>query len=389
MTDATAAAAPFEPPAVAARITAITAWQHPLTGLHGGYSFGNGRSEPVTLTTMVRLDTDTGISGWGEACPLGSGYLPGHADGILVALPILAAAITGADVCHPGDIVRRMDQAMLGETFAKSALDMACHDVLGKCTGAPLHILLGGAFTYDVPLYYSVAQADPERMAAAAKRARAAGFRHIQIKVGGDPEADIERIRAVAANASADELLLCDANRGWPRVDALRVLSRTADIEYVLEQPCDRYEDCLSVRRAAGRPFKLDESVRGIDDLSRSVHDDACDMVAVKIAKAGGLTRARVMRDYCAAVGLPMTVEDVWGGDLVAAACAHLAASTPPEALLHTADLHNYHAEHYAGGGPAVDGGRMAVPTGPGLGVEPDADSLGEPVFRSDPAARA
>ena len=367
---------------IRARITGVTAWQLPLTGLDGGYAFGNGRREPVTTTTLVRIDTDAGVSGWGEACPLGAGYLPASAEGIAAALPRLADAILGADACRPGAIVRRLDGAMAGEAFAKSALDMACHDALGHAAGLPLHVLLGGAFVDEVPLYYSVAQGDPATMAEAANRARAAGYRHLQLKVGGDPGSDIERIRAVAAEAVPGELLLCDANRGWRRIDALQVIAGTAELDYALEQPCDRYDDCLAVRHAARRPFKLDESVRGMDDLVRATRDEACDMVAVKIAKSGGLARARVARDYCAALGLPMTVEDVWGGDLVGAACAHLAASTPPEALLHTADLHNYHAEHHAGGGPAVSQGRMAVPAGPGLGCAPDPEQLGEPLAR-------
>lgn len=174
-------------------------------------------------------------------------------------------------------------------------------------------------------------------------------------------------------------MLICDANRGWRRLDALRVLAGTTGLDYAMEQPCDRYDDCLAVRHAAQRPFKLDEAVRGIDDLLHAARDEACDLVAVKIAKAGGLTRTRIMRDWCASVGLPMTLEDVWGGDLIGTACAHLAASTPPAALLHTTDLHNYHAEHYAGGGPDVTDGRMHVPKTPGLGVTPDLDALGEP----------
>ena len=366
-------------PAIAARITAVSAWQLPLTGLNGGYAFGDGRREPVTTTTMVRIDTDTGVSGWGEACPLGANYLPDHAGGVAAALPVLASAILGADACHPAAVMQRMERTMAGESFAKSALDMACHDVLGRVAGLPLHALLGGAFSLEVPLYYSVAQDEPEAMAAAAERAYKAGYRHIQIKVGGDPASDIERIRAVAAAVGDADMLLCDANRGWRRVDALRVVSATSQLEFALEQPCERYDDCLAVRRTAERPFKLDESVRSVDDVLRAHRDEACDITAVKIAKAGGLSRARVMRDLCSAIGLPMTVEDVWGGDLVGAACAHLAASTPPGTLLHTGDLHNYHVEHYAGGGPAVAGGNMSVPTSPGLGVLPDSQALGEP----------
>jgi L-alanine-DL-glutamate epimerase-like enolase superfamily enzyme len=112
----------------------------------------------------------------------------------------------------------------------------------------------------------------------------------------------------------------------------------------------------------------------------RAHGDDAMDVACIKISKMGGLTKARFGRDFCAVAGIPMCVEDVWGGDVVAAALAHLAASTPPDALLNTTDLHNYNALHFAAGAPLADGGKLYVSDEPGLGVTPDESVLGEPV---------
>jgi len=104
------------------------------------------------------------------------------------------------------------------------------------------------------------------------------------------------------------------------------------------------------------------------------------DVACVKISKHGGLSKARIVRDCCAAFGIPMTVEDVWGGEIVTAALAHLAVSAPPEALLNTTDLHNYNTVHFAEGAPVAKDGYLHVGDEPGLGVTPDEDALGEPV---------
>ena len=122
------------------------------------------------------------------------------------------------------------------------------------------------------------------------------------------------------------------------------------------------------------------KACRAFEDLVRARNDEALDVAAIKIAKSGGLTKARLARDFWAALGIPMTVEDVWGGEIVTAALAHLAASTPPDALLNTTDLHNYNTVHFASGAPEVEDGHLLVSDQPGLGITVDQDKLGAPV---------
>ena len=152
-------------------------------------------------------------------------------------------------------------------------------------------------------------------------------------------------------------------------------------MDVYIEQPCASYEECLSVRRHSDRPFVLDESIDGIDALLRGHADLAMDVVNIKIAKFGGLSRARQARDLCLALGIAMTLEDTWGGDIVTAAIAHLAHSTPPEYLFTATDFNSYVTVGIAAGAPHRVGGRMAAPTAPGLGVTPRAEVLGEPVL--------
>lgn len=362
------------------RISAIHVYRLDLPLSGAGYTFAKGKKLTTVDTTVVRVDTDEGLSGWGETCPLGRTYLPSYPEGIRTGIGVLSAELIGQDPTRIGLINVVMDKGLEGHPYVKSAIDVACHDILGKSAGLPVHALLGGRHQDAMPMYFSLTQDDPDDMLTLAKRRWEEGYVHVQVKVGGDVARDVERIRAVVEGKGDDNLVICDANRGWRRDEAIRVAAATGDLDYVLEQPCDRYDDCLNVRRRAPQPFKLDETLKGAEEILRALHDDAMDVACIKVSKLGGLSKARFARDLCAAAGIPMCVEDVWGGDIVTAALAHLAASTPEDAFLNTTDLHNYNDLHFAAGAPTVERGRLIVSDEPGLGIEPDEDVLGIPV---------
>jgi L-alanine-DL-glutamate epimerase-like enolase superfamily enzyme len=210
---------------------------------------------------------------------------------------------------------------------------------------------------------------------------RAEGYQRFQLKVGGDPDTDIERIRAVRAILQPTDKLIADANTGWTQHEAIRVVRAVRDVDVYIEQPCATYEECLAVRRATDHPFVLDENVDGIEMLVRGKADLAMDVVNLKIAKFGGMTRLRMARDLCVSLGIAMTVEDTWGGDIVTAAIAHLAHSTPPELLFTSTDFNSYVTVSIAEGAPHKVNGRLAAPREPGLGIEPRMDVLGKPVL--------
>lgn len=152
------------------------------------------------------------------------------------------------------------------------------------------------------------------------------------------------------------------------------------DVDVYIERPCLTYEECLAVRRATDHPFVLDEVVDGIDVLVRGKADLAMDVVNLKISKFGGLTKARQARDLCVSLGIAMTIEDTWGSDIVTAAIAHLAHSTPTEFLFTITDFNSYVTKSIADGAPQRAHGRLAAPLSPGLGVKPKLDVLGHPV---------
>jgi L-alanine-DL-glutamate epimerase-like enolase superfamily enzyme len=361
------------------KIRRITAFQVDLPLHEGSYRWSGSKEVRVFDCTIVRVETDAGIVGHGEATPLGPFYLPAYAAGVRAGIAELGPHLLGADPTELGTLNRSMDAALKGHPYVKSAIDMACWDILGQAAGLPLCTLLGGRYGDDFVLYRAISQQSPEEMAGRVAGYRAEGYRRFQLKVGGDPDTDIARIRAVAAQLQSGDRLVADANTGWLMHDAARVVRGVRDVDVYIEQPCASYEECLTIRRRTDHPFVLDESIDGIDALLRGHADRAMDVVNLKISKLGGITRLRQARDLCVSLGIAMTIEDSWGGDIVTAAIAHLAHSTPPELLFTATDFNSYVTVSTAEGAPRRSRGRLAAPAAPGLGISPRMDVLGEP----------
>ena len=366
------------------KIARITAYQVDLPLHEGSYNWSGGKSVEVFDSTVVRVETDQGVAGHGEVCPLGPFYLPSYAAGARAGTAELGPHLIGQDPRQLDRLNAVMDRALKGHPYVKSALDMACWDILGQAAGLPVCTLLGGRFGEDVALYRAISQESPEAMATKVAGYRAEGYRRFQLKVGGDPDEDIARIRAASRKLEQGDVLIADANTGWLMHEALRVVRAVRDLDVYIEQPCESYEECLTVRRHTDHPFVLDESMDGIGMLLKGHADRAMDVVNIKISKLGGLTKARQARDLCVKLGLGLTLEDSWGGDIVTAAIAHLAHSTPQCNRFTATDFNSYVTTSIAAGAPQRKDGRMAAPEGPGLGIAPRQEVLGAAVFEID-----
>jgi len=362
-------------------ITKISAYRVELPLNEGSYNWSGGNSVEVFDSTVVAIETDAGITGHGEICPLGPAYLPAYAAGARTGIAELAPGLLGSDPTELGNLNRRMDRLMRGHPYVKSAIDMACWDILGQTAGQPVVTLLGGRNGDDFALYRAISQDTPDNMAARVAGYRAEGYTKFQLKVGGDPETDVERIRAVSRKLQRGDVLIADANTGWVQHEAVRVAHAVRDVDVYIEQPCMTYEECLAVRRHTDRPFVLDEVIDGLGMVLRGVADQAMDVINLKISKVGGITKARQIRDLCVSQGIAMTIEDTWGGDIVTAAIAHLSHSTPPEFLFSATDFNSYVTVSIAEGAPQRQNGRLAASTKPGLGIVPRPEVLGPPVF--------
>jgi len=359
------------------RIQNVEAFQVDLPLHEGSYKWSGGKSVEVFDSTVVRVTAEDGRVGHGEVCPLGPAYLPAYAEGARAGIAKLAPDLVGLDPRDLGRVDRAMEAALQGHPYAKSALDVACWDLLGQDAGLPLVTLLGGREGEDFPLYRAISQESPEDMSASVGRYRAEGYRRFQLKVGGDPDVDVDRIVACREALEPGDVLIADANTGWLPHQAARVVRAVRDVDVYIEQPCRSYEECLTIRRRTDHPFVLDESIDSLEAFLRAYADGAMDAINIKISKFGGLTRARQLRDLAARCGIAMTIEDSWGGDLVTAQIAHLAHSTPPELLFTSTDFNSYVTRAIAAEAPRRTGGRLAAGTAPGLGCTPDPDVLG------------
>lgn len=361
------------------KITRISLWRVPLTS-HETYYMAAGKACATVETVVLRLDCDSGLSGWGEVCPIPH-YLPAYASGVEPALEELAPVLLGADPVGPEALMAKLDAHLQGHPYAKSAIDIALWDLTGQAVGLPLYRLLGGRQVEDLPLYHSITCIAPEEMARIAKAAQSAGIGQFQVKLGADSDwqADVARLRLVRDAVGPGPLVYGDWNCGAKRLEATRVGRAVADLDIMLEQPCASLEDCAAVRSATGLPMKLDENAHDTASLLQAYALGCMDAVALKLSKFGGLSSLRRARDLCLHLGAKMCVEDTWGSDICTAAALHLGAATPRDAVLNVCDLSGYVSPRLDPAAPVRNNGRIAPPEGPGLGVAPDPDLLGEP----------
>ncbi|RLS58203.1 MAG: mandelate racemase/muconate lactonizing enzyme family protein [Planctomycetota bacterium] len=359
------------------KIARIFAHRIELPLVEGSYKWSGGKSVSVFDSTIVGVETDCGLIGYGEVCPLGPFYLPAYAEGVRAGLRELGPHLIGFDPRELGVLNERMDAALKGHPYVKSGIDIACWDLLGKATGLPVCTLLGGRFGESIRLYRAISQLPPDEMARNVAGYCEQGYTRFQLKVGGDPDTDIERIRAVRTMLRPTDRLVADANTGWTQHEAVRVVRAVRDLDVYIEQPCLSYEECLAVRRQTDHPFVLDENVDSLEMLLRAKADLAMDVVNLKISKLGGLTKTRQVRDLCVSMGIAMTLEDSWGGDITTAAIAHLAHSTPEPFRFTSTDFNSYVTVSTATGAPQRENGFMKASTEPGLGITPRMEVLG------------
>jgi L-alanine-DL-glutamate epimerase-like enolase superfamily enzyme len=347
----------------------------------GEYIMSGSRSLESFLSTIVKVTSDDGTVGFGEVCPLGSNYMEAYALGVVNGIKELSPVLIGQDPCQLHAINDLMDKVLEGHAYVKSPLDIACWDLLGRSAGLPVVTLLGGRRSDSYPLYRAISQHSSEQMALDVTRFRSEGYRKFQLKVGDDPDDDIQRIESALSVVSPGDVLVADANRGWLAAEAMRVVNALAGQNCYVEQPCKTLEECLVIRNHTNLPFVLDEVITDVNAFLAAWQGNAMDIINLKISRMGGLTKAKLLRDMCEVLGIRMTIEDSWGGDITTATVAHLAGSTRPEYLFSSTDFNSYVDVHVADDAPKRRAGMLPVPTAPGLGITVNEKVLGKPVF--------
>lgn len=359
------------------KITRITVYQLDLP-LEHPYWLSGGRLKFETLdATFVKIETDEGLVGWGEGTPWGHTYVPAHGPGIRAGIQTMASFVLGLDPRKLLDVERAMDLALPGHLYAKSPIDMACWDIAGQAAGLPIADLMGGGSRTPRPIASSVGAKTIADTRAVIERYRQRGYIAHSVKIGGDVNSDIARIRDVESIRKTDEIILYDVNRGWTRQQALQVMSTVEDLNVMIEQPGETLDDIAAIASKHATPVSVDESLITLQDAARIARDGLAEIFGIKLNRVGGLTKAARMRDVALAHGIDMFIMATGGSVLADAEALHLAATIPDEncwAVWACQDMLT--VDIAAGRGPRNQDGHLHLPEAPGLGVHPDETAL-------------
>ena len=363
------------------QIRQIQVFQQILTS-HETYYMAAGKTCDGTQSILLKLTLDDGTTGWGEVCPIPH-YLPAYAEGVVPALQYLKPVLFEQPFAAPEQLMTQCDAWLMGHPYVKSALDTAMWDAFAKICQQPLYALLGGLQQTQLPLYHSITCIEPDAMATIAKKAMLEGIQQFQVKLGSDNNMakDIQRLIRVRETVAAHHLVYGDWNMGVSTLEASRVGQAIAHLDIMLEQPCASIEECAQVRHATNLPMKQDETAHDTHSLLKAYQLGCMDVVAIKLSKFGGISKARQARDLCSQLGVRMCIEDTWGGDITTAAVLHLAASTPKKWLLNTCDLCSYVSPQLALNIPKRNKGHIQPPSGYGLGIAVDETLLNKPLI--------
>ncbi|SDO55402.1 mandelate racemase/muconate lactonizing enzyme family protein [Desulforhopalus singaporensis] len=345
------------------------------------YTMSGGRTWNRLDSTVVKVVTRSGFVGWGESCPWGPNYLPGFALGVRAGLEELAPSLIGAKANEIDIVNELMDQNLAGHGYVKHAVDMACWDVWGKSVQLPLSVLLGGTRNVRLAVVASVPSGSAKTMVSTVEKFRSEhGYAVFSCKLSGDPNNDFPAIEALMERCRPGEKYIFDANRGYTLADALRCANILSGYDVVFEQPVKSYEEFAALRHRTTVPLMIDEIFSGMETMWRVIGDKSCEMINLKIAKVGGLSKARLIRDICQEHGLVLSIQCCGGSEITRAAITHLAASTRSAYVHSIWDCSENNGVKVVREAAGIADGFLEHTSGFGLGVEPDPRVLGEVV---------
>jgi len=289
------------------------------------------RPEPVLEYVIVRVETDQGITGLGEATP-DIGFFGETLEEVKTAIDrYMGPRLIGVDPFDREHILHQLD--VRGRSCAQSALDLAIHDLMGKAVGKPVCDLIGGHCKSRIPVALEIAGGEPKVMAETCAKHVQQGVRAFKPKIGGYPDADFERLKAIREAVGKDVTIRADANQGYSPKEAIRLcrLVEKYDIGLeLLEQPVAAFdlEGMAQVRQSVETLIEADESAFSVQDVMNIIRHQAADVINIKIEKAGGLYNAKKIAALAEAAGLQCVIGTAFGLGITIAAKLHLAAST-------------------------------------------------------------
>ena len=358
------------------KITQVKVFQLPLA-LRVPITLSGGRTLNRLTTTLLQLTSDEGYIGWGESCPWGSDYLPAFPEHVLAGIQVVAPTLLGLDPRDLTAINRRIEGQLLGQPAILTAVDMACHDLMARSLGIPVWRLLGGWVASELPVTGFVAPGTREQIGQTISVWRSQGIRQMAAKATGLPQNDIRFLREIINALAPDEAVKFDANCGWTLRDAIEVGRNIRDSRIRFEQPCRTYEECRAFSRSIGSPLILDETILGPYDVFRAFEDGVLGAVNIKIARSGGISRARLLRDLCVEMRVPIYLQDSGGSRVARSATVHLGHGIPSELLSAVWDCTAPLLSSFGRDDIRSTGSALAAGSTSGLGVDISFDDLG------------
>lgn len=321
---------------------------------------------------IVEIHTDTGLVGYGEAPPTGA--ITGDTTGaILGALrDHIIPSLVGQELDALEPLMKRLDKAVVHNTSAKAAVDIALYDLYGQMLGTPVYKLLG-ASRKSITTDLTISVNPPEEMAKDALVAISRGYDTLKIKVGIDPTLDVARLAAVREAVGKNVRLRIDANQAWTPKQAVMLLNqmqeRGLDIELVEQPVAGRdFEGLRYVTERSYVPVMADESVFSPEDAMKIMQMGAADLINIKLMKCGGIHNALKIASAAEVYGMECMIGCMLEAKVSVNAAVHLACA---KSVITKVDLDGpvLCSEDPVEGGSIFDERTITVSDAPGLGV--------------------
>jgi muconate cycloisomerase len=358
-----------------------------------------GLTEPIGRYLLVRITSDEGVIGWGEAPALKDwggefGRYFGESASLseTVIQNYLAPAIIDLEVGNIVEAHARMDSVIKGYPYSKAALEIALYDVAARTLNCPVHILLGGRVRDKIPVTHSIGLLDIDVAEREAAIVAKEGIKTIKIKVGVDPQRDVEIVQRIRDAVGPGVSLCVDANEGYKTPgEAIKTIRKMeyCDLIYV-EQPVSGIERNAQVARSIDTPLMLDESAWNSHDVIQIIEARAAEIVSIYTTKPGGLLRAMEVAAVCRAAGIICNVNGSVETGVGNLANLQLAAAAPSVVLSCVvpvstpAEQQNgqiagiYYADDLITEAMSFVDGAIELPNGPGMGIDIDVAKIGK-----------
>lgn len=336
--------------------------------------------EAETNNVIVKIYAEGGVVGFGESCAIKKEMQSTVLNDLFKTCPkLIGMGSFGIAVIHD-----KMDEIVPDHNHGpgKAAIDMALYDIMGKLARQPVYNLIGGCYRRDIPTQHALFVKEPEEMAAEAKSLMQEGYTIFEIKLGGEPEKDIERARRIREAVGKDVVMIIDPNQGWTPQESIYCLKQMRGLDVICEEPTAGIDGLAEVHRAVDTPLVVDQSAPTPKDVIEVVRKKAGDMMNIKIQSAGGIYPSLKITSICEAAGMKYRIDDGPVSRIGNTASAHFAAASRDIVGCGVAQhtfLDAKTVDLISEDGVRIERGFGIVPSGYGLGITVKDDLLRSP----------